>query len=267
MIDTTVPQHPVFENSIASQLDSLGRPEIIFSDFDGTLTDHTDFSPMFFDILKLLQDQTVPLVIVTGRSVSWGHFLLTHFPSLQDVIAEGGGVHTYKTMDGNIEQKLLVPASEPDRLSEITAELLKTFPNLTLSADSTGRVTDRAIELEAFSHNEELFSQVSQYLSNQGANFSTSNVHLNFWCGDFDKLTAITTFLKENAKETRLDQCVFFGDSLNDQSVFKGMANSVGVSNIKSVEEAMAHKPQIILRDPLHSGPTGVLSTLKYLYA
>ena len=51
-------------------------PSIVFSDFDGTLTDHTEFSPAFFEILSLLKEQNTPLVIVTGRSLSWAHFLI-----------------------------------------------------------------------------------------------------------------------------------------------------------------------------------------------
>ena len=66
-------------------------PKIVFSDFDGTLTEQGRFSPVFFDVLKLIKQNNSELVIVTGRPLSWAHFLLTHF-DLDCVITEGGGM-------------------------------------------------------------------------------------------------------------------------------------------------------------------------------
>ena len=54
--------------------------KIIFSDFDGTLTNNGKLGAVFFDLLELIESRHSELVIVSGRSISWGHFLLTHFP-------------------------------------------------------------------------------------------------------------------------------------------------------------------------------------------
>ena len=53
--------------------------KIVFSDFDGTLTNEKMLGSQIFDILDLTAKNNCELVVVSGRSVSWGHFLLTHF--------------------------------------------------------------------------------------------------------------------------------------------------------------------------------------------
>ena len=67
------------------------KPKIVFSDFDGTLTYGSRLLSAFFQILELLEKNNIPLVIITGRSLSWGQFLISHFPYLKHVITEGGG--------------------------------------------------------------------------------------------------------------------------------------------------------------------------------
>lgn len=246
-----------------AELSTLPRPKIVFSDFDGTLTDHTEFSPTFLDILTQLKAQEVPLIIVTGRSISWAHFLLTHFASIEHVIAEGGGVHAYKDERGHIQQHTLIEADTVKQLSNITQALTTALPNITLSADSLGRLTDRAIELEDLQADPALMAQVEDFLKQEGAQYSTSNVHLNFWCGEIDKFTAIEYFRKKYHPAVNLSECVFFGDSLNDQSVFQHMSHTIGVANISDVLDRMTHQPSVILTDSNHNGPQGVAHVLK----
>jgi HAD superfamily hydrolase (TIGR01484 family) len=233
--------------------------KIVFSDFDGTLTYKEGMSPVFFDILSLLEKKNTPLVIVTGRSLSWGHFLLTHFPFLQDIIVEGGGAVV--TRRGKfIVEETLVSQEDVARLASFSLEFKKAFPNINLSVDSFGRKTDRAIELHDLQDGV-LFHHIEDFLRDHNINFSTSNVHLNFWCGEVSKYLAVKHFLKQkNALE---QECVFFGDSLNDQAMFKSFPNSVGVSNISVVLDQMKYKPATILRGDENVGPFGVLNYLK----
>ena len=81
---------------------------IFYSDFDGTLTkEGRELTREFFDILDLIAKYNHELVIVSGRSLSWGHFFLTHFP-LRACIMEGGGVVLYLDDNGEIVEKPLV---------------------------------------------------------------------------------------------------------------------------------------------------------------
>ena len=127
------------------------KPKIVFSDFDGTLTLGEDLTPTFFKILDLLSKNNIDLIPVSGRSLSWGHFLLTHL-NFKYAIMEGGGVMTYKDKLGFIRNHYLVTNDEIKNLEQFSKSLIKKFLGLELTADSLGRVTDQAIELPLLSH-------------------------------------------------------------------------------------------------------------------
>lgn len=238
----------------------MSKFKIVFSDFDGTLTYNESLRPVFFELLNFLESKKTPLVIVTGRSLSWGHFLLTHFPHLLDVIVEGGGTMVSRGADHRITEDCLISNTDVERLAHFCLDLKKQFPHLSLSADSFGRKTDRAIELYDLT-DPGLFSSVKEFMRAHKINFSTSNVHLNFWCGEINKYTAVTHYLKKhNVDEAG---CIFFGDSLNDQAMFKSFHHSVGVSNIASILDRLEHKPKVILSGVENIGPFGVLNYLQ----
>lgn len=237
-------------------------PKIIFSDFDGTLTKGTDFTPRFFDILNLCKSHSISLVIVTGRSLSWAHFLITHFSDLEYVIAEGGGVLVRRDKNGNPVDEPFVERKNIKQLEISTKALLKKFSNINLSADSFGRLTDRAIELSDLLLDIELLKNVKSFLSKEEINFSTSNVHLNFWSGDVSKYNAVKSFTDMYIEGISLDECIYFGDSLNDESMFRYFENSVGVSSIKDVLSKLEYKPKVILTGEENDGPDGVYSYL-----
>ena len=231
----------------------------VFSDFDGTLTYKEGLSPIFFEILNLLDSKKVPLVIVTGRSLSWGHFLLTHFPFLTDVIVEGGGA-VVSRKGKFITEECLVSSEDVERLATFCKDFKKKFPHVALSVDSFGRKTDRAVELHDLKDGT-LFHHIEDFLREENINFSTSNVHLNFWCGEVSKYKAVMHFLKKHQLNEK--ESIFFGDSLNDQSMFQSFSQSVGVANICEVLDRLKYKPAIILEGSENVGPFGVLNHLK----
>lgn len=237
----------------------MNKFKIVFSDFDGTLTFKEGLSPVFFEIINLLESKKVPLVIVTGRSLSWGHFLLTHFPFLENVIVEGGGAIVTRT-GKFITEECLVSQSDVLKLSDFVQDFSVEFPKIKLSVDSFGRKTDRAIELHDLQDGV-LFKHIESFLRTHNINFSTSNVHLNFWCGEVSKYMAVDHFLKKH--KTVENECIFFGDSLNDQAMFKSFHNSVGVANIVNVMHLLEFKPTTILKGDENIGPFGVLNYLQ----
>ena len=238
------------------------RPKIIFSDFDGTLTDHTEFSTKFIDILELASDKKLPFIIVTGRSISWAHFFLTHFEKIQYVISEGGGSLSYKDSNGFIIDEYLVSDDQIKWLEKTTEEMLERFPMVRLSADSIGRKTDRAIELFDLK-DVSLVEKLKKYFDEKGITYSTSNVHLNFWNGDISKFNAVTHLVGRFFNDISVEEGIFFGDSLNDQSMFKDLENTVGVSNISEVIDQMEYRSGVILKGDENKGPNGVLNHLR----
>ena len=241
------------------------KPKIIFSDFDGTLTLKQALTPVFFDILNLAEENNIPFIIVTGRSKSWAHFFLSHFPYIQHAITEGGGVLSTGEPLGHrtiIKDQLLIDSSEVKRLEEIVIKFKKEFPEVPFSADSSGRETDRAIELYYLESHMKTFRKVKDFLRENNVNFSVSNVHLNFWCGEISKAHSVEYFLKEKIK-ANADECIYFGDSLNDESMFKHFKHTVGVSNIIKVQNQLESLPSTILKGDENEGVYGVYNYLK----
>lgn len=235
---------------------------IFFSDFDGTLTYKGKLTRHFFEIIEYIAERKHEFVIVSGRSLSWGHFLLTHFP-FKAVIMEGGGIVVYRDERGEIAQEPLVSQAELDRLEDFTARLQHHYPHVPLSADSFGRLTDRAIEFHLME--EKWVKEVMDFMDREKINYSKSDVHINFWCGEISKFLGVKHFLKHYRPQVKQENSWFYGDAPNDQSMFELFHNSVGVSNIAHCLPRLTHKPRIILQGDDNAGPMGVLSHIKSL--
>ena len=234
----------------------------VFSDFDGTLTESDgSLSSDFITILGFLEEKGIPITIVTGRSLSWGHFFLTHFPQISSVICEGGGVLILRDPSGRMVEENLISEKDYLFLENVAFELVSSF-NCSLSLDSFGRRTDRAIDLYQFEGNEGLKKRVEGFLKGKGMTFSSSNVHLNFWKGDISKSMAMQYLLKRSYPNYHLEDCLFFGDASNDESVFQDFPNSVGVSNIGPYLEKMRYHPKVVLKGTENEGVKGVLNYL-----
>lgn len=236
---------------------SFQKPKIVFSDFDGTLTLGTALGPIFFKILDLCSEQALNFVVVTGRSVQWSYFTLTHIPGLQLSIAEGGGVWVEKKSEHELITHFNITPEEKEHLEMTTLELLKKFP-VNLSADSSGRLTDRAIELFEFSDKGNLKNEVEAYLEEKQLHHSTSSVHLNFWAGEISKSKAMQKILNQFYPDVKKEELVYFGDSLNDETVFRDYPHTVGVANLEKIQGQLKHLPQVILRGDDYHGPYGV---------
>lgn len=236
---------------------------IYFSDFDGTLTvEGQGLTREFFDIMEIIKIKKHELIIVSGRSLSWGHFFLTHFP-LKACIMEGGGVIVTLNEKGEIIEEPLIPQAEIDQLEAFTTLLKHHFPHVPLSADSFGRLTDRAIE---FHHMDPQWIQdVMDFMDLHKINYSKSNVHINFWVGDISKYNGVKAYMAKYRPELKEEQCWFFGDAPNDQSMFELFHNSVGVSNIRHCLDRLTHRPRIILEGEENAGAKGVLNFIKKL--
>ena len=235
---------------------------IFFSDFDGTLTLNGELTRDFFEIIDFIKKQNNELIIVSGRSLSWGHFFLTHCP-LQACIMEGGGVILYKNSNGEILQKPLILQDEIETLEKFTLNLQHHFPNIPLSADSFGRLTDRAIEFHLM--DQEWVKKSMDFMDQHKIRYSKSNVHINFWVGEISKYLGVKHFLHHFRPDLKQHDCWFFGDAPNDQSMFELFHNSVGVSNIEHCLDKLIHKPRIILKGEENIGPKGVLNYIRQL--
>lgn len=107
---------------------------------------------------------------------------------------------------------------------------------------------------------------VEVFMTENNIHFSRSNVHINFWCGEISKYDAVMDFLRFFMKDTVIEDCMFFGDSTNDESMFEKFPLTIGVSNISEVIDKLKFKPTIILQGKDNKGPLGVLNHLKKVF-
>jgi HAD superfamily hydrolase (TIGR01484 family) len=238
-------------------------PKIIFSDFDGTLTlPNGNVGTELIDVIDQTLQKGLEFVIVSGRSLSWGHFFLTHFP-INTAIMEGGGVIVYRDGKGHIKEEFLVDESEIDALHDVAMEISQSKLGKYLSADSYGRRTDQAAEIGQMTEVE--LDELMQILRDEKCHYSASNVHLNFWKGEVSKFKAVVHFLEQYRPGIVPNNCLYFGDALNDESMFQYFKNSVGVSNIEKYLDRMTYKPKTILKGAENYGVLGVKNFLQTL--
>lgn len=240
------------------------KPKLIISDFDGTISHGHRLTKEFPAILETCAAHNIPFIVHTGRSISWAHFLVTHYDEIPFAMAEGGGVYVSRGERGLLEEKYLVNKEERERLAGIAQEVQQQF-KINLSVDSLGRVTDRAIELRDLdeAENPKLKQEIKSYFDAHGVNYSQSNVHVNFWVGDVDKYQGLLFFLGNEFPQVSLDDIWFFGDSMNDAPMFEKLPYTVGVSNIKNILGQLDKKPTVVMEGTENEGPFGVLNFLQ----
>ena len=235
--------------------------KVVFSDFDGTLTIDGRLGLRFLQLLDLVEELGVDFVVISGGGLSLGYFLLTYFP-INCCAMEGGGVIVRKGRNEILTEEVLVSEGDLAQLEKLEGELQKKFPGV-LSVDSFGRKTDRAVDFKFV--DEKSRADIECFLADRGAAFSSSNIHINFWYGEVSKYKAIERILRSDFPGVALDHCLYFGDALNDQSVFKRMKHTVGVSNIAPYLERMEHHPEVVLRGEENRAVNGVYRFLHSL--
>lgn len=174
---------------------------------------------------------------------------------------EGGGVIVYKDDDGNIAEKDLITDSEINTLEDFTIKLQEEVPSVIISKDSFGRRTDRAIEFSQMNSTE--VNKCVEFMRKNKINFSKSNVHINYWVGDISKAKGVREFMQNFAKDIAVDEVCFFGDAMNDESMFELFPHTIGVSNISEVINDLTFKPKVVLEGDENVGALGVLNYLK----
>ena len=93
---------------------------------------------------------------------------------------------------------------------------------------------------------EEVAKQATAWLIEQGLQARQSSIHINAWLGDHSKSTAATEWINKN--NIHIADCLFIGDSPNDESMFQLLTNSVGVANVERFLPQMKYLPAFITK-------------------
>jgi len=221
----------------------------LLCDIDDTITRNGKLPAASYAALWRLQEAGIDVIPVTGRPAGWCDLIVRQWP-VRAVVGENGAF-VYYTEAGKI-RTFTHPAVRPDardRLREILAAAMAAVPGCREARDQFARLYDLAID----------FREDPPYLSlaeaekirtvccEMGAVAKISSIHVNAWFGDYDKVTTTELFFREILCEPDFaDTAVFFGDSPNDEPMFRRFPLSCGVANIRPFADRMACLPAFV---------------------
>jgi len=229
----------------------------VFTDMDGTLTSRGRVLASTYSALAALDDAGIPVVLVTGRPAGWAEAIVRLWP-LRAAVAENGGV-LFLPGGGPNGQKLrkvysVATSTLPrvrQRMRAAARAVAASVPGARLAADSPYTEVNLAIDWNEDAHlSEAAARRIERMLRERGFNAVRSSVHVNFWPGRFDKLTACRQVVTEalGGRADDLAPYVYVGDALNDEPMFRGFPRSVGVANVRDVWDELAAKPARVTR-------------------
>jgi HAD superfamily hydrolase (TIGR01484 family) len=193
------------------------------------------------------------VIPVTGRPAGWCELIARLWP-VHGVVGENGAF--YFRFDGSGMQRVFV-RSEADRaqdlkqLQKIREQILHEVPGSAVASDQFCRLFDLAID---FSEDvkplpREAVEKIVRIFREHGATAKVSNIHVNGWFGNHDKLSTCELYLQSElhlSEEEILRNCAFIGDSPNDEPMFEHFPNSFAVANIREFSGSMKHLPRFV---------------------
>ena len=142
-------------------------------------------------------------------------------------------------------------------MNDIAVDVMSKVPGARLSSDSKYREVDLAIDWnEEQSLTREDALHCVQMIQKAGFAAVRSSVHVNFGPPHFDKLSACQQVVRRvlGGDIDDLAPYVYVGDALNDAPMFHGFPTSVGVANVRTWWDELAHKPAFITERPEGAG-------------
>ncbi len=172
----------------------------------------------------------------------------------------GAFVYSYdRAARGMKRRSLMSPRPQGDVLQRVARRVLKEVPGTALAADQPFRISDMAIDYceDVPPLPAEKVEAICRVLAEEGVHFKVSSIHVNFWIGDFDKLSGARVFVEEDtgARFSEMaGRSIFIGDSPNDEPLFEGFPHSIAVGNIGRFLPRIRHLPEFITKADCAAG-------------
>ena len=246
--------------SSLTEAEARGVRFVLF-DIDDTITMDGRLLRESYDALWNLSEAGIAAIPVTGRPAGWCDLIARQWP-VAGVVGENGAF-AFHMQDDKLERLYHPAAPEPGsvrlRLAGLSSSALEAFPGLRLAKDQAYRLFDIALD---FAEEEPRFdlafaSKVKAYCETAGATAKVSSIHVNAWFGNYDKLSMAENFLSSVlGYDPRIDlsSVLYFGDSPNDEPMFRHFPLSCGVANVEKYRDLLKHSPAFITREPFGYG-------------
>ena len=196
------------------------------------------------------------MVAVTGRPAGWCDHIARMWPVAGVVGENGAFVYTYDRDRRQMNRRFSDPGpgASPARreaLHAVARRVLREVPGTALASDQAFRLSDIAIDYceDVPPLPPESVDAICRILQEEGVHFKVSSIHVNFWQGEFDKMTGVRRFLSDReglSFGAVAETAVFIGDSPNDEPLFEAFPHSIAVGNLRGSWTASPRLPEYI---------------------
>jgi HAD superfamily hydrolase (TIGR01484 family) len=228
--------------------------QVVLTDIDGTMTDPEGRIPSrSLAALEAAQASGLRTVVVTGRPAGWCDMIARTWP-VDGVVGENGGLAFWR--DGEQMQRAFlvdadVRSANRAKLEAIRAQALRTVPGCGIASDQPYRELDLAVDFceDVPSLDDAAIDAIVELFERAGAHAKVSNIHVNGWFGDYDKLGMCKRMVRQwfgLDLDAAPKSCVFLGDSPNDEPMFAHFPNAVGVANVRRYLPRMTSPPAFV---------------------
>jgi len=239
------------------------RPRALFFDIDDTFTSGGRITAEAFTALWNAHDAGIACVPVTGRPAGWCDHMARMWP-VAGVVGENGACAFYREK-GKLHRIDMFSASKRAsnraKLDQLAAKILKAVPGAALASDQAYRDYDLAIDYceDVKPLGTKAVAKIVRTFEAAGATAKVSSIHVNGWFGDYSKVEMSQRFAREvlglaSAGQNVFEDCVFVGDSPNDQPMFAAFTVSVGVANVRHFWQDLQDKPRFVTRGESGAG-------------
>lgn len=221
-------------------------------DIDETLSTRGKLTKEAYAALWNLHDASFFVVPITGRPAGWcDHF--ARFWPVDAVVGENGAFAFF--MQNGLRSRIDTPgvvANPKVRLEELGQKIRARFPHAQWASDQDYREFDLAIDFceDVPPWPAADIEELLRLCAAEGAHAKLSSIHVNAWFGDYDKRKGLEHWLAsgapglpKGAPAPRWEEWLFIGDSPNDEPLFAGFRQSVGVANLARYLDRLKNPP------------------------
>ncbi len=229
-----------------------GQPKVVFTDVDETLTWQGRLPEETFSALAQLKRAGIRVVPVTGASAGWCDCMIRTWP-IDSLIGENGSFYINRDTDGRLTYSYAleesVRAANSHKLRQLQDEVLEKFPYAHQTADQAFRSTDIAFDInqDRRVEREDAFT-IAQHCRDAGMVAKISSIHINVWCGDYNKASTSCRWLADQG--LNIEDAIFSGDSPNDDAMFSSFSQTVGVANVLPYISELSSPPMYVTDQP-----------------
>lgn len=227
----------------------------VFFDIDDTFSSSGKIYASAYHALWQLKKAGLKTVPITGRPAGWCDHIARMWP-VDAVVGENGAFYFRVDEEKGEFVKRFVDddstrMAKRKKLKMIQGDVLKEVPGCALASDQNYREADLAIDFcEDVPHlGWDAVDRICHIFQRHGATHKVSSIHVNGWFGDYSKLGMTKTLVSELWNmdlDAEKDRFVYFGDSPNDEPMFKFFPHAVGVRNVLNFTDRMTHLPSYV---------------------